>query len=70
MAQAALTLLAAHRLIALNFWQQVELFSVGMGLVLLALGHLGWYREQERESDLVGMNLFFGSLLAVRPWSG
>lgn len=66
-AQAALTLLAAHKLIDLNFWQQVELFSVGMGMLLLALGHLGWYREQERESDLVSMNLFFGSVLAALP---
>lgn len=66
-AQAALTLMALHRLIDLSFWQQVELFSVGMGLLLLGIGHLGWYREQDRESDLVGMNLLFGSLLAVCP---
>lgn len=66
-AQSALVLLAGHQLIQLSFWQQIELFSVGMGLLLLGVGHLGWYREQDRESDLVSMNLYFGSLLAVVP---
>lgn len=66
-AQGALLLLAVHQLIRLSFWQQIELFSVVMGLVLLGIGHLGWYREQDRDSDLVSMNLYFGSLLAVVP---
>ena len=66
-AQGALTLLAMHKLINLNMWQQVELFSVIVGLLLLGVGHLGWYREQDRESDLVSMSLFFGSLLAAVP---
>ncbi len=66
-AQGALTLLALHKLIDLSPWQQVELFSVIVGLLLLAVGHLGWYREQDRESDLVSMSLFFGSLLATVP---
>jgi hypothetical protein len=66
-AQAALTLLAVHQLIDLNGWQQLELFSVIVGLLLLGVGHLGWYREQDRESDLVSTSLFFGSLLAVVP---
>jgi hypothetical protein len=68
-AQGALTLLALHKLINLSPWQQVELFSVIVGLLLLGVGHLGWYREQgqERESDLVSTSLFFGSLLAVVP---
>ena len=66
-AQGALTLLALHKLIDLSPWQQVELFSVIVGLLLLAVGHFGWYREQDRESDLVSMSLFFGSLLAAVP---
>lgn len=66
-AQGALTLLALHKLIELSAWQQVELFSVIVGLMLLTVGHLGWYREQDRESDMVSMSLFFGSLLAVVP---
>lgn len=66
-AQGALTLLALHELSNLNGWQQVELFSVIVGLLLLAVGHFGWYREQDRESDLVSTSLFFGSLLAAVP---
>ncbi len=66
-AQGALTLLAMHKLIDLNPWQQIELFSVIAGLLLLGVGHLGWYREQDRESDLVSMSLFFGALLAAVP---
>ncbi len=66
-AQGALTLLALHELSNLSGWQQVELFSVIVGLLLLAVGHFGWYREQDRESDLVSTSLFFGSLLAAVP---
>ncbi len=65
--QGALTLLALHKLIDLTPWQQAELFSVIAGLVLLAIGHAGWYREQDRESDLVSMSLFFGALLTSIP---
>jgi hypothetical protein len=35
--------------------------------VLLAVGHTGWYREQDRESDLVSMSLFFGAILTSVP---
>lgn len=66
-ALGAVTLLAVHQIVDLGFWQQVELFSVGVGLLLLVLGHLGWYREQDRQSDTVSMNLFFGSVLATAP---
>ena len=65
--QGGLTLLALHKLIDLSPWQQVELFSVIAGLVLLAIGHAGWYREQDRESELASMSLFFGALLASVP---
>lgn len=68
-AQGALTLLALHNLINLSPWQQVELFSVIVGVLLLIVGHIGWYREQneDRESELVSTSLSFGSLLAVVP---
>lgn len=66
-AEGAVTLLALHKLIDLGPWQQVELFSVLVGLMLLIGGHLGWYREQERQSDMVSMSLSFGSLLASVP---
>lgn len=61
------TLLALHNLVNLSPWQQVELFSVLVGLCLLVMGHLGWYREQDRESEFVSMSLMFGSLLAAVP---
>ena len=66
-AQGALTLLAIRSLIDLNPWQQLELFSVVVGLALLAVGHWGWYREQDRESDFVSTSLFLGSLLVAVP---
>jgi len=34
---------------------------------LSAIRHIGWYREQERQSDLVSMSLWWGSLLACLP---
>lgn len=51
----------------LSGWQKVELFCVLAGLVLLVVGHLGWYREQERENDLVTLQLLFGSILLGAP---
>jgi hypothetical protein len=37
------------------------------GLILLTIGHLGWFKEQDEQSDLVSMSLLFGSLLASLP---
>ncbi|MFO1002081.1 MAG: hypothetical protein U0936_17235 [Planctomycetaceae bacterium] len=56
-AQGAVTLLAIHRLIDLSPWQQIELFSVLAGLILLTVGHLGWFKEQDQQSDLVSTSL-------------
>lgn len=66
-AQGAVTLLALHEMINLSPWQQVELFSVIAGLLLLFGGHIGWYREQDRQSDMVSMSLTMGSILATLP---
>ncbi len=66
-AEAAVMLLAVHKLIDLSPWQQIELFVVLVGLLLLAIGHLGWYREEERESDLVSTNLMVGAVSASAP---
>jgi hypothetical protein len=65
--QGMLTVLAAHRLMALSPWQQLELFSVVVGLVLLVLGHWGWYREQDRHNDMVTFGMAFGSVLTAMP---
>jgi hypothetical protein len=67
LAEAAMTLLAVHQLIALSAWQQIELFAVLTGLLLLILGHVGWHREHERENDMVSTSLMFGALLASVP---
>jgi hypothetical protein len=47
--------------------QKVQIFSVAAGVVLLVCGHVGWYREQERDDDLVSTALVLGSLLAGVP---
>ncbi len=65
--QAVVLLLAIHKLIELNPWQQLELFAVLAGLLLLGVGHYGWYKEQDQQSDLVSMSLLFGSILASVP---
>jgi len=40
---------------------------VVIGLLLLVIGHLGWFREQEQQNDLVSVSLSFGSLLVAVP---
>jgi hypothetical protein len=65
--QAALTFLAMTVLSTLTPWQKGEIFSVVVGLLLLTAGHIGWYREQDRENDLVSLSLLLGSLLVGVP---
>jgi hypothetical protein len=66
-AQGLLVFLAIQVLSTLSGWQKLEIFSVVVGLLLLAIGHYGWRREQDRESDLVSLSLLLGSLLASVP---
>jgi hypothetical protein len=67
--EGMLLFVALEVLAVLGPWQKVELFCVVLGLVLLVLGHWGWYREQqgERQSELASAALFFGSLLSGLP---
>ena len=65
--QLALTFFGVSVLSVLSTWQKLELFSVTVGFLLLAEGHLGWYREQERQNDLVSLSLFLGSLMTGVP---
>lgn len=65
--QGLLTVLAVQALTHLTPWQKAELFSVLAGAVLLVMGHAGWRREQERESDMVSFCLGLGSLLVGVP---
>ena len=34
---------------------------------MLLAAHIGWYREQERQDDMVSLGLVFGSLLVALP---
>src|SRR5260370_37587344 len=58
--QGMLTVLAAHRLIALSPWQHLGLFSVIVGLVLLVLRPWGWYREPGRTNDMCTFGMSIG----------
>jgi hypothetical protein len=65
--QFGLTFLSLMVLTDLKPGQKVEIICVAMGLVLLAMSHYGWYREQERHDDLVTFGLLLGSLLVGLP---
>ncbi len=56
-----------HLLTTLSPLQKLEVVSVVAGLALLIAGHFGWYQEQDKESDLVSISLFLGSLLVTIP---
>jgi hypothetical protein len=65
--QAALAFLGMTVMSSLHPLQKLEIFCVGVGLLMLVAGHVGWYREQDRNSDLVSLGLFLGSLLVGVP---
>ncbi len=62
-----LLLFMIHRLSLLSHWQQLEIFTIIVGLVMLGFAYVGWYRETEHTSDLVTMAFLFGSLGVVVP---
>jgi hypothetical protein len=64
----AMVALLFHRLHPLNEWQTLELICILVGLGMLIVGHVGWYREtDERFSDTVSLALFFGSVALLVP---
>ncbi len=65
--EAALTFITLHFLSTLSLWDKLEIFSIVVGLALLVIGHIGWHREQDQQSDLVSFSLLFGSLLMGVP---
>ncbi|MBL8809941.1 MAG: hypothetical protein JNM43_07185 [Planctomycetaceae bacterium] len=65
--QAVIVAATLHKLIDLGPWQQVELFSVLIGIGLLITGYLGWYREQDSESSYVSVSLPIGALMTTVP---
>jgi hypothetical protein len=65
--EAVLALVTLNFLLYLGMWQRVEIFCVLLGLLLLVVGHAGWYSERDRQNDLVGFSLFLGSVLMGLP---
>jgi hypothetical protein len=65
--EAVLTFITLNVLSHLSIWDKMEIFSVIIGVILLVLGHIGLYREHERQDDLVSFSLFIGSLLVGVP---
>ncbi len=66
-AHAALAVLVMAILSHLTAGQKLEIVCVVIGLLLLAAGHLGWYREREGQNDLVTLGLSLGSPLVALP---
>ena len=65
--EGALMFLAIHLLNNLNRWEELEIFAVAAGVGLLAAGHIGWYREQDSQEDMVSFSLGTGALLVAAP---
>ena len=66
-ANGALTVLVLLVQAELSGWQKLELVCLVIGAALLIACHVGWYREQEHENDLVSFGLFLGSILFGVP---
>jgi hypothetical protein len=66
-AEAGLAFIVLNTLSRLTFWDKLEIFSIVVGVVMLVVGHIGWYREHEQQSDVVSFSLLFGSLLVALP---
>jgi hypothetical protein len=68
-ANVALVVLVLAILTELTRGQKLEIVSLTVGALLLGIGHVGWYREQERHNDLVSVSLFLGSLLVAAAFT-
>lgn len=67
--ECCLAFLVVNVLSTLTIWEKMEFFTVAVGLLLLAVGHVGWYRERERthKEEWVSSSLAFGAILATLP---
>lgn len=66
----AVLFLQLNVLMDMNGWQQFQVFSTTVGLLMLAAAHWALFREAEGESQLrenVTMGLWGGSILATGP---
>jgi hypothetical protein len=65
---AAVTFLTLNLLSLLTPWQKLEIFATGVGILLVAAGYIGRFRESSTKQDeLVTFGLWLGSLLATAP---
>ncbi len=65
--QALMSALVYNTLIALSFWQRGELFLTAVGMIALAVGFFGWYREDDERDEMVSFNFALGSVLSAVP---
>ncbi len=65
--EVLVTMLVVNVLSPFTFLQKSELLVTCGGLIMLAFGYYGWFRETERRNELVSFNLAFGSILSSVP---
>jgi hypothetical protein len=54
--------------IDLSGWQKLEIFSVVVGVLLIAISYVGRFRESDgEENEMVSVGLWLGSLMATVP---
>lgn len=51
----------------MSSWEKLEIANIVLGLILLGYGHVGWYREQDKNLDSVSFSLPLGSLMTAVP---
>ena len=51
----------------LQYYQKIEIFCLAVGVAMLIAAHVGWYREQDSDNEMVSAGLWLGGLLAVLP---
>ena len=66
-ALALMTMLIGNALSTLTFWQRGEILLTVAGLMMLATGYWGWYRESDSQEEWVSFNLGLGSFLSAAP---
>ena len=66
-AEAGLTFITLQFISHLTLWEKIEIFSVVAGVAMLVIGHVGWHRECDGQSDVVTFSLLSGSLLVAIP---
>jgi hypothetical protein len=66
-ALAGLVFLTLNLLIHLSGWQKLEIFTVAVGVLLLAVSYVARFREADQENEMVTLGLWLGRLLATMP---